>query len=346
MLLIFGRLDLPINVFGSWQPRPWRSCCPAFSSSDMRSKHGSESAGCNSVRRVRKSAVVIRARPLPIWWGTSQFTSHRVRAFTVRTRACSEPLRIDRRRGDYGEAKCSTMHHGAVFMCMSFIRSLSERRWHYFSTLCGMFHASVFAACAACFSFRAAFRVCHDFDSVFGFAFSFLCDSRVFGVAVDAMFPQFRAIEARRSSGKPSRRLRKGRAIWSERITSSRCLAWSTAHIRARRFGARQRAVTRHSSGFGSTRTAANDRVPVQASFGFHQCIRAHRPKSSINANLTSTDRRQARSRPCCRPAKDDKGNHILLADWPDCAAHLTLVVARKRGAPQSARSTMRTAWS
>jgi len=49
-------------------------------------------------------------------------------------------------------------------------------------------YASVFAACAACFSLRAAFRVCHDFDSVFGFGFSLLRDSRVFGVAVDAMY--------------------------------------------------------------------------------------------------------------------------------------------------------------
>jgi hypothetical protein len=36
---------------------------------------------------------------------------------------------------------------------------------------------------------RAAFRVCHDFESVFGFGFSFLCDSRLFGGAVvDAMY--------------------------------------------------------------------------------------------------------------------------------------------------------------
>ncbi len=49
------------------------------------------------------------------------------------------------------------------------------------------FSASL-AACAVCFSFRAAFRVCHDFDSVFGFGFSRLRDSRVFGVVVvDAM---------------------------------------------------------------------------------------------------------------------------------------------------------------
>jgi len=47
-------------------------------------------------------------------------------------------------------------------------------------------YPSVFAACAACLSLRAAFRVCHDFDSVFGFGFSLLRDSRVFGVAVDA----------------------------------------------------------------------------------------------------------------------------------------------------------------
>ena len=62
----------------------------------------------------------------------------------------------------------------------------------------GMCYRSVsvvsFAACAACFSLRAAFRVCHDFDSVFGFGFSFLCESRLFGVVVDAMYPSFRVI--------------------------------------------------------------------------------------------------------------------------------------------------------
>ena len=47
--------------------------------------------------------------------------------------------------------------------------------------------AASFAACAVCFSLRAMFRVCHDFDSVFGF--SFLCDSRLCGVVVDAMIP-------------------------------------------------------------------------------------------------------------------------------------------------------------
>jgi hypothetical protein len=36
--------------------------------------------------------------------------------------------------------------------------------------------AASFAAYAVCFSLRAMFRVCHDFDSVFGFGFSFLCD--------------------------------------------------------------------------------------------------------------------------------------------------------------------------
>jgi len=44
-----------------------------------------------------------------------------------------------------------------------------------------------FAACAACFSLRAMFRVCHDLLSVFGFGFSFLRDSRVCGVV--AMYP-------------------------------------------------------------------------------------------------------------------------------------------------------------
>jgi hypothetical protein len=33
-----------------------------------------------------------------------------------------------------------------------------------------------FAACAACFSLRASFRVCHDLLSVFGFGFSRFCD--------------------------------------------------------------------------------------------------------------------------------------------------------------------------
>src|SRR5678809_1256010 len=49
--------------------------------------------------------------------------------------------------------------------------------------------AASFAACSVCFSLRAMFRVCHDFDSVFGFGFSLLCDSRLGGVVVDAMYP-------------------------------------------------------------------------------------------------------------------------------------------------------------
>ena len=64
-----------------------------------------------------------------------------------------------------------------------------------FNVLCGVCHCPVsaasFAACAVCFSLRAMFRVCHDFDSVFGFLFSFLCDSRLFGAVVDAMYPSF-----------------------------------------------------------------------------------------------------------------------------------------------------------
>ena len=51
--------------------------------------------------------------------------------------------------------------------------------------------ASAFAVCpaayAACFSLRAAFRVCHDLFSVFGFGFSFLRDSRLVTVVVFAM---------------------------------------------------------------------------------------------------------------------------------------------------------------
>jgi len=44
--------------------------------------------------------------------------------------------------------------------------------------------AASFAACAVCFSLRAMFRVCHDFFSVFGFGFSFFCDSRLCSVVV------------------------------------------------------------------------------------------------------------------------------------------------------------------
>jgi hypothetical protein len=47
--------------------------------------------------------------------------------------------------------------------------------------------AGSFAAYAACFSLRAAFRVCHDLCSVFGFAFSRFFDSRVAGVVVEAI---------------------------------------------------------------------------------------------------------------------------------------------------------------
>ena len=45
------------------------------------------------------------------------------------------------------------------------------------------------AACAACLSLRAMFRVCQDLLSVFGFGFSFLRDSRIDGVVVVAMYP-------------------------------------------------------------------------------------------------------------------------------------------------------------
>ena len=47
--------------------------------------------------------------------------------------------------------------------------------------------AGSFAAYAACFSLRAAFRVCHDLCSVFGFAFRRFFDSRVAGVVVEAI---------------------------------------------------------------------------------------------------------------------------------------------------------------
>ena len=47
--------------------------------------------------------------------------------------------------------------------------------------------AANFAAYAACFSLRAAFRVCHDLCSVFGFAFSRFFESRVAGVVVEAI---------------------------------------------------------------------------------------------------------------------------------------------------------------
>ena len=53
----------------------------------------------------------------------------------------------------------------------------------------GSVFATGFAAWAACFSFRAVFRVCQDLLSVFGFGFSFLCESRLFGVVVFAMYP-------------------------------------------------------------------------------------------------------------------------------------------------------------
>ena len=48
---------------------------------------------------------------------------------------------------------------------------------------CSVSSAS-FAACAVCFSLRAAFLVCHDFWSVFGFGFSFVCFGRAFGAAM------------------------------------------------------------------------------------------------------------------------------------------------------------------
>jgi hypothetical protein len=47
--------------------------------------------------------------------------------------------------------------------------------------------AASFAACAVCFSLRAAFRVCHDLLSVFGFGFNLLCARRLDAVVVLAM---------------------------------------------------------------------------------------------------------------------------------------------------------------
>jgi hypothetical protein len=44
-----------------------------------------------------------------------------------------------------------------------------------------------FTAYAACFSLRAAFRVCHALCSVFGFAFSRFLDSQVAGVVAEAI---------------------------------------------------------------------------------------------------------------------------------------------------------------
>jgi hypothetical protein len=44
------------------------------------------------------------------------------------------------------------------------------------------FLLGLFAACAACLSLRAAFRVCQDLLSVFGFGFSLLCELTTFGV--------------------------------------------------------------------------------------------------------------------------------------------------------------------
>ena len=57
-----------------------------------------------------------------------------------------------------------------------------------------------FAACAVCFSLRAMFRVCHDLFSVFGFGFSFLCESRVGVVVVDAMGPYFDSLSVVQAS--------------------------------------------------------------------------------------------------------------------------------------------------
>ena len=55
-------------------------------------------------------------------------------------------------------------------------------------------YSTDFAACAVCFSLRAAFRVCHDLLSVFGLGFSFFfCDSRAGVAVVDAMFPLFQS---------------------------------------------------------------------------------------------------------------------------------------------------------
>src|SRR5579872_1339362 len=68
---------------------------------------------------------------------------------------------------------------------------LASRIRHHWEKCQRAVSAASFAACAVCFSLRAAFRVCHDFCSVFGFGFSLLRDSRL-GIVVfvvDAMSP-------------------------------------------------------------------------------------------------------------------------------------------------------------
>ena len=76
------------------------------------------------------------------------------------------------------------MHPSGFFL----VRGL--RSTFYFRRRCQpAVSPAIFATCAACFSLRAAFRVCHDFCSVFGFGFSLLRDSRgvTVLVVVDAM---------------------------------------------------------------------------------------------------------------------------------------------------------------
>jgi hypothetical protein len=84
------------------------------------------------------------------------------------------------------------MWHGEMKKEAEFLRSKStlarytveKGQPHRLDTLAG----ANFAACAACFSLRAVFRVCHDLLSVFGFAFSFLCETRLgFAVVVAAI---------------------------------------------------------------------------------------------------------------------------------------------------------------
>lgn len=77
------------------------------------------------------------------------------------------------------------------------------RSFRYMDGVChGSAFSACFAACAVCFSLRAVFRVCHDLPSVFGLGFSFLCDSRLCGVLVAAMYPLFSVICRSRGSAR------------------------------------------------------------------------------------------------------------------------------------------------
>jgi len=87
-------------------------------------------------------------------------------------------------RGEAGGGRVTTVDLDSSLRALRAKRTELLNQVDAIDTALAALAAASFAAYAACFSLRAAFRVCHDLCSVFGFAFSRFFDSRLAGVVV------------------------------------------------------------------------------------------------------------------------------------------------------------------